>query len=77
VVNIAGGQPVGLLDFIETIEEALGKKAIRNMLPMQTGDVTETFADASLLRALTGFTPAVSLKEGISAFVDWYYAEML
>ena len=72
VVNIAGGQPVGLLDFIETIEAAVGRKAIRNMLPMQTGDVAETFADASLLKALTGFTPAIPIEAGVRAFVDWY-----
>lgn len=53
VVNIGGGQPVGLMPFIETIEEALGKSAEKIMLPMQQGDVTETYADPGLLQALT------------------------
>lgn len=72
VVNIAGGQPVGLMPFIETIEKCLGKEAKKNMMPMQMGDVRETFADASLLKALTGFTPGISVEQGVSAFVDWY-----
>lgn len=72
VVNIGGGQPVGLMDFIEAIEAALGRKAKRNMLPMQKGDVPQTFASPALLKALTGFTPAVPVREGVQAFVDWY-----
>ena len=72
VVNIAGGDPVGLLDFIEAIERATGITANKNMLPMQQGDVTETFADASLLKALTGFVPATRVDEGVQRFVDWY-----
>jgi len=75
VVNIAGGNPVGLLDFVETVENALGRKAIRNMLPMQKGDVVETFADASLLQALSGFLPSVTVEEGVRAFVDWYRSD--
>ncbi len=74
VVNIAGGQPVGLMDFIETIEKALGKTAIRNMLPMQAGDVPRTFADHDLLTALTSFTPSIPVEEGVKHFVDWYKA---
>jgi len=72
VVNIGGGQPVGLLSFIETIEKELGKPAIRNMLPMQKGDVRETVASADLLEALTGYRPATSVEEGVRAFVAWY-----
>lgn len=72
VVNIAGGQPIGLMPFVETIERKLGRTAEKNMLPMQPGDVEETFADASLLHALTGFKPRVSVEEGVSSFVDWY-----
>lgn len=72
VVNIAGGKPVGLMPFIETIERKLGRTAQKNMLPMQPGDVEETFADASLLQALTGFTPKVDVEQGVSSFVDWY-----
>ncbi|RDE07669.1 NAD-dependent epimerase/dehydratase family protein [Pelagibacterium lacus] len=71
-VNIAGGEPVGLMDFIETIEGVLGKPADKIMLPMQQGDVVATFASAELLRALTGYVPATSVGEGVGAFVDWY-----
>lgn len=74
VVNIAGGQPVELLDFITIIEEALGKSAKKTMLEMQQGDVVATFADASLLNALTGFVPQIGIDEGVRAFVDWYGA---
>lgn len=72
VVNIGNGQKVRLMDFIEAIEEATGKKAIRNYLPMQTGDVPATWADASLLNRLTGGCPATDVRDGIRAFVDWY-----
>lgn len=75
VVNIAGGQPVGLMTFIETIEKHLGKSAIKTFLPMQMGDVPETFADAGLLKALTGFVPTIGVAEGVKAFVDWYRDE--
>lgn len=74
VVNIAGGQPVGLMPFIETVEAALGKTARKIMLPMQSGDVVETFADASLLRELTGYTPETPVETGVRAFVDWFRA---
>ncbi len=72
VVNIAGGKPIGLMPFIETIERRLGRTAEKVMLPMQPGDVEETFADASLLVALTGFRPEVDVETGVSSFVDWY-----
>jgi UDP-glucuronate 4-epimerase len=72
VVNIAGGHPVGLLEFIETIENHLGIKAQKLLKPMQQGDVRETFADASLLTALTGFEPAISVDTGVREFVNWY-----
>ncbi|TVR08421.1 MAG: NAD-dependent epimerase/dehydratase family protein [Salinarimonadaceae bacterium] len=72
VVNIGGGQPVGLLPFIETIERELGRTAIRNMMPMQQGDVRETVASADLLEALTGYRPSTSVEEGVRAFVAWY-----
>jgi UDP-glucuronate 4-epimerase len=74
-VNIAGGQPVGLMHFIEAVEKSLGKVAKKRMLPMQSGDVFETFADATLLKALTGFTPNTDLKTGVNEFVKWYRAE--
>lgn len=72
IVNIGGGQPVALLDFVDTIEEALGKKAIRNMLPMQQGDVPRTFAATELLQSLTGFVPQIDVKTGVGRFVEWY-----
>ena len=72
VVNIGGGQPVGLLPFIDTIEEALGKPAIRKLLPMQQGDVPRTYASPDLLRALIGYVPHTPVAEGVRAFVDWY-----
>jgi UDP-glucuronate 4-epimerase len=72
VVNIAGGMPVELPDFVASIETALGKKAETIMLPMQPGDMRETHADHRLLLALTGFRPQTPLAEGVAAFVAWY-----
>ncbi len=72
IVNIAGGAPVPLMDFIATVETCLDRKAKLNMMDMQPGDVPQTFADPSLLRALTGYTPDTDLKTGVAAFVDWY-----
>jgi UDP-glucuronate 4-epimerase len=72
VVNIAGGDPVGLLAFIDAIEAATGLTAIKQLRPMQQGDVTETFADAGLLQALTGYVPQTKLDEGVRKFVEWY-----
>lgn len=72
VVNIAGGKPVGLMPFIETIERKLGRVAVKNMLPMQQGDVTDTFANPDLLHALTGYLPDTTVEAGVAAFVDWY-----
>lgn len=72
VVNIGGGQPAGLLPFIEILEDQLGKKAVRNMLPMQKGDVRATHASPALLKALTDYVPHTSLDEGVKAFADWF-----
>ena len=72
VYNIGAQTPVHLLTFIETIENALGKTAEKNMLPMQPGDVEATYADVESLSADVGYRPNTSLKEGISAFVEWY-----
>lgn len=72
IVNIGGGQPVGLIDFIEAIEAALGKTARRNMLPMQKGDVPQTFAAPDILRNLTGYVPQTTVQEGVTRFVEWY-----
>ena len=72
VVNIGNSSKIRLLDFIEAIEEVLGKKAIRNHMPMQKGDVSATWADTSLLRSLTGDTPQTNFKVGIASFIEWY-----
>lgn len=74
LVNIGHAAPVRLMDYIEAIESAIGKTAIKNMLDMQPGDVKQTYADVSLLQALTGYTPTTDVKAGIQAFVDWYRA---
>ncbi len=71
-VNIGGGQPAGLLEFVETIERIMGKPARRKMLPMQKGDVPRTFASPDLLVALTGRKPETGLDDGVKAFVQWY-----
>lgn len=72
VVNIGNGQPVKLMDYVEAAETAIGKKAIRNYLPMQQGDVPRTFADSSLLKKLTGFQPNTPVEAGVRNFVRWY-----
>lgn len=72
VVNIGNSDKVRLLDYIEAIEQALGRQAIRNYMPMQMGDVPATWADASLLTALTGFVPKTDYKDGVANFVAWY-----
>lgn len=72
VVNIGNSEKVNLMDFVEAIEECLGEKAIYNYMPMQTGDVPATWANASLLHTLTGYKPTTHFKTGIAKFVDWY-----
>jgi UDP-glucuronate 4-epimerase len=72
VVNIGNSDKVRLLDFIEAIEEELGRKAIRNYMPMQTGDVPATWANADLLATLTGYKPQTSFRDGVARFVAWY-----
>lgn len=72
VVNIGNSDKVRLLDFVEVIETELGKKAIRNLMPMQMGDVPATWADATLLQALTGYKPQTAFGEGVARFVAWY-----
>jgi UDP-glucuronate 4-epimerase len=74
VVNVGGGRPVGLEDFIALIETAIGRKAVRRDLPMQQGDVPATWACTALLEQLTGFRPATPLSVGVPAFVEWYRA---
>ncbi|HMS19162.1 NAD-dependent epimerase/dehydratase family protein [uncultured Sphingorhabdus sp.] len=72
VVNIGNSEKVRLLDFIDAIEAEIGKKAIRNYMPMQQGDVPATWADASLLQSLTGYRPQTPIREGVARFVRWY-----
>lgn len=74
-VNVAAGQPVRLLDFIDGIERHMGKTAARTFLPMQKGDVAQTHADAGLLQALTGYIPATPVDAGVKAFVEWWRGE--
>ncbi len=72
VFNIGNHDPVQLLDYIGCIEDALGMKAQKNLLPMQDGDVPATYADVDALRDWVGFTPATDVRTGIGRFVDWY-----
>jgi len=72
VYNIGNHQPVELMKFIETIENALGKKANKNMLPMQPGDVLATFAETSDLRENFGFAPSTPLEVGIEKLIEWH-----
>ena len=81
-VTVPAGEPAtyaeGCLSFpgitgdVPRIERAVGRKALRRVLPMQAGEMEETVADASLLRNLTGFEPSVRVDTGVAAFVDWY-----
>lgn len=72
VVNIGNSDKVKLLDFIDAIENRVGRKAVRNYMGMQAGDVPATWADASLLERLTGYRPQTDFRDGIARFVDWY-----
>ena len=71
-VNVAGGQPVPLMEFIAAFEVALGRPALKTFLPMQPGDVAATRADTTLLRALVGYVPQTPIADGVKAFVDWF-----
>ncbi len=72
IYNIGNNSPVELMHFIEAIEKALGKKAKKNMLPLQDGDVPATYADVDDLMKDVGFKPATPIEEGIARFVEWY-----
>ena len=72
IVNIGNSNQVKLLDFVEALESYLKKKAIRNYMPMQEGDVPVTWASTDLLKKLTGYAPKTDIKDGIEKFVDWY-----
>lgn len=73
VVNIGNGSPVPLMDFVSAIEEATGREAVKNFLPMQPGDVPATWADATLLTRLLGQPlPRTDIRDGVARFVEWY-----
>ena len=72
VVNIGNSDAVQLTDFIAAIEAATGRTATRNLMPMQAGDVPATWANADLLRSLTGYAPQTRVPEGVAKFVAWY-----
>jgi UDP-glucuronate 4-epimerase len=72
VFNIGNHQPVRVMDFIATLEQVLGRKAVIEFLPMQPGDVPATYADTNRLRDWVGFAPATRLADGLAAFSDWY-----
>jgi UDP-glucuronate 4-epimerase len=70
--NIGRGMPVALLDFVECLESALGRPALRNLMPLQAGDVVKTWADVSALAKWVGFRPQVTVEAGVAEFVKWY-----
>ncbi len=72
ILNIGNTKKVYLLDFINALEKELGRKAIRNYMPMQKGDVKITISDTTLLKKLTGYNPKINYKTGIKKFLDWY-----
>ena len=72
VFNIGNGNPTPLMDYIGALEEALGITAVKNMMPMQPGDVPATSADAAELRDWVGFAPDTDVREGVRRFVEWY-----
>lgn len=72
VFNIGNGNPVKLLDFVESLEESLGIEAKKNFMPMQPGDVYQTYADTQDLFETTGYKPKVGIREGVSDFITWY-----
>ncbi len=72
VFNIGNNDPVPLLDFIAAVEDALGMKAEKRLLPMQDGDVPATYADTTLLNEWVGFAPSTTVQDGVARFVTWY-----
>ena len=72
IINIGNSKKIKLLDFIKAFENSLGKKALRNYMPMQKGDVFMTLANTKLLKKITGFVPKTNYKEGVRKFVEWY-----
>jgi UDP-glucuronate 4-epimerase len=74
VYNIGNNNPVELMHLIEALEQALGKEAIKNFMPIQPGDVPATWADVDALSDAVGFRPATSIEDGVEKFVAWYRA---
>jgi UDP-glucuronate 4-epimerase len=72
VYNIGNSQPIEVTEVVRLIEEALGKPAIRELLPMQPGDVLETYADVFDLEGAVGFRPEMPIGKGVHRFVDWF-----
>ena len=72
IYNIGNNNPCTLLRFIEVLEDCLGKKAIKNMLPLQPGDVPYTYADTDDLMKDVGYRPGTKVEDGIAKFVAWY-----
>ena len=71
-MNIGNSFPIKLSEFIDALELATGKTAVKNFMPMQDGDVSDTWADTSILETLTGYAPQTDIQEGIKSFVEWY-----
>jgi UDP-glucuronate 4-epimerase len=72
IFNIGNSTPVDLLTYVEAIEEAVGKPAVKELLPLQPGDVPDTFADVSALKEAVGYQPQTNVREGVQRFVAWY-----
>lgn len=72
IINLGRGQPIELNEFISHLESVLGKKAVRNDMPMQPGDVVQTYADVSKAKRILGYAPAVSVAQGIAEFAKWF-----
>jgi UDP-glucuronate 4-epimerase len=72
IYNIGNSQPVELMRYIEVLEKCLGRKAERRLLPMQPGDVPDTYADVTDLSNVIGYSPSTSVEEGVARFVEWY-----
>jgi UDP-glucuronate 4-epimerase len=72
IFNIGNGNPVKLLDFIQSLEKSIGAAAHKNLMPMQPGDVYQTYADVEDLFTATGYKPSMSVEQGVDNFVQWY-----
>jgi UDP-glucuronate 4-epimerase len=73
IFNIGNSQPVPLLDYIHTLEQALGLNTSKELLPMQPGDVVATAADTTALEQWVGFKPRTPLKQGLEKFAEWFH----